>query len=236
MKSDLPKVLHLLGGKPMLSYPITLARRVNSHRIIVVVGHQSHLVRESFPDPDLLFVEQGEPLGTGHAVFCAFSHLQNVAGLALILCGDVPLLRSSTVKAMMDYHRREKSIVTVMTTALLHPGSYGRVIRDEAGRVKKIVEAKDAAPRELGINEINTGIYCADLSFLSFAVTKIKNTNAQGEYYLTDIMAIAYERGLQTAAFFVDDPCEVMGINTPEELKKAETFLARGNICLKSAL
>lgn len=225
MKSDLPKVLHPLGGKPMLYYPIALARKIKSRRIIVVVGHQAHLVREKFNEQDLIFVNQGEPRGTGHAVLSARHYLKDENHQVLILCGDVPLLLPETVTSFLAFHEKESSVATVMTTIVTEPGSYGRVVKNEAGRVIKIVEAKDASQDELGIREINTGIYCVEAAFLSSAVEKIKNVNAQGEYYLTDIMAIAFSEGLNTQAFLVADPTEVMGINTPEELRIAENIL-----------
>lgn len=227
MKSDLPKVLHRLGEKPMLYYPIEVARKLNSDSIIVVVGYQSHLIEENFSAPDLIFVNQGEPLGTGHAVFVARPYLKGENGHVLILCGDVPLLQPATVRAFIEFHEREGAVATVMTTLVSQPGSYGRVIKDEMGRVVKIVEAKDASSDELKVREINTGIYCVESPFLYSAVGEISNINAQGEYYLTDIMAIASASGQKTAAFVVEDAAEVMGINTREELKKAETILSQ---------
>lgn len=229
MKSDIPKVLHLLKGKPLLYYPIALARQIKSEKIIVVVGHQSHLVRGMFPDSDLIFVEQGQPLGTGHAIYVTRDYLKSMDSPVLILCGDVPLLRPETVSSFIDAHIESGAVLSVMTTINPEPGSYGRVVKDEQGRVVKIVEAKDASKEELRIKEINTGIYCADAQFLYLAVGKINNYNAQQEYYLTDIVAIAFDSGFKTAAFLVGDAKEVMGINTPEDLNIAEINFLLGD-------
>jgi len=231
MKSDLPKVMHLLGGKPMLYYPLTLARQLKSTRIIVVIGHGAPMVREAFAGDDIFFAEQHLQLGTGHAVFMARDYLAETSGSVLILCGDVPLLRLQTVASFLNYHHKIEATVTVMTAEVPDPGAYGRIIKDGKGQVKKIVEARDASLEERQIKEINTGIYCAEAPFLYEAVGLLDNKNAQEEFYLTDIMAIAYTQGYKTAAFPVENTEEVMGINTPEELQKAEQILARGTLC-----
>ncbi|HOK07236.1 MAG TPA: NTP transferase domain-containing protein [Syntrophales bacterium] len=228
MKSDLAKVLHPVCGRPMLAYVLDCAREVGVERIVVVVGHQAKEVRRAFADDDLVFVEQERQLGTGHAVLQAAGAFDGYRGDVLILCGDVPLLRPATLRSLLDDHRRQGAAVTVMTVFLDDPGSYGRVLRDADGSVRGIVEARDCTGRELAVGEINTGIYCADASFLFDAVGRIGNDNAQGEYYLTDIMAIAHSSGLKTAAFVAPDPREVMGINTPEDLAEAERIRCGG--------
>lgn len=231
MKSEMPKVLLPLGGKPLLSYTITLAQRMGSGKVIVVVGYGAQRVREWFSAEHIVFVEQTEQLGTGHAVLTAEEYLNNFDGEVLILCGDVPLLRPETAADFLNHHRTSGAKVTVMTTVLLEPGNYGRIVRDERGQVVKIVEARDASPEELAVKEINTGIYCADASFLRVALRHITNDNAQREYYLTDIMMIAHSQGEKMGAYVVSDPTEVMGINTPEELKEAEYALKRRIPC-----
>ena len=221
MQSELAKVLHPLCGRPLLAYCLDVARSVGSERIGVIIGHQADLVRQAFSDEDVIFIEQKEQLGTGHAVLQARDAFRDYDGLILILCGDVPLLRSSTLESLIAVHENSKAAVTVMTVVLADPGSYGRVVKGPGGEVLKIVEAKDASEAERAIGEINTGIYCVDSRFLFSAVARITNHNAQKEYYLTDIMAIARQDALVTMAYVAGDPLEVMGINTPEDLDLA---------------
>ncbi|MDD5168789.1 MAG: NTP transferase domain-containing protein [Syntrophales bacterium] len=222
MQSDLAKVLHTLCGRPMLAYSLDVAKDLGSERIVVIIGHQADLVREQFTDEeDIIFVEQREQLGTGHAVLQAAGVFRGYAGNVLILCGDVPLLKKSTLDALIDCHQEHHAVVTVMTVVLENPGSYGRVVKNADGEVLRIVEAKDAGAVERAIGEINTGIYCVDSGFLFDAVARITNQNAQREYYLTDIMEIACINDRKTMAFVADDPVEVMGINTPEDLERA---------------
>ena len=228
MQSDQPKVLHLLSGKPLLDYSLKLSRTIGSERIVVIVGHQAELVRRAFPAPDIVFAEQRPQLGTGHAVLQARDQFSDYMGTILILCGDVPCLKAATVQSLIDRHCAEQAAVTVMTTLLDDPGSYGRVITDQGGDVLKIVEARDASDQEKQVREINTGIYCADSRFLFEAVAKIKNDNSQREYYLTDIIEIARKMGRPARSFIAADCLEVMGINTPEDLETARGHLACG--------
>ncbi|HNY72923.1 MAG TPA: NTP transferase domain-containing protein [Syntrophales bacterium] len=226
MHSDLAKVLHTIDGRPMLAYSVDLARAVGAERIVAVIGHQAQQVREFCAAPGLLFVEQRPQLGTGHAVLQARKAFAGFAGRVLVLCGDVPLLRTNTIAALIDHHDATGAAVTVMTVVLSDPGNYGRVVKDANGEVMKIVEARDATEAEKEIHEINTGIYCADSGFLFSAVTRIGNCNAQREYYLTDIMEIARRDGVRTQAYVAADAVEVMGINTPEELACARRIVA----------
>ena len=221
MQSELAKVLHPLCGRPLLAYCLDAARAVGSERIAVIVGHQADVVRKTFTGEELIFVEQRQQLGTGHAVLQARESFRDYGGNVLILCGDVPLLRASTLERLIAFHETQGAAVTVMTVILDEPGSYGRVVKGKNGEVLKIVEAKDASAEEKAIGEINTGIYCVDSRFLFDAVGRIANKNAQKEYYLTDIMEIARREGLVSMAFVVPDPQEVMGINTPEDLETA---------------
>jgi UDP-N-acetylglucosamine diphosphorylase/glucosamine-1-phosphate N-acetyltransferase len=221
MKSDLVKVLHLLNGKPLLTYSLNVARAVGAEKIVVIVGHQADLVREQFKHEEISFVEQVRQLGTGHAVLQAKGQFDGYRGAILILCGDVPCLKVSTVKSLIARHFEEKAAVTVMSIILDDPGSYGRVVTAGNGEVLKIVEARDASLDEKKIREINTGIYCADGRFLFDAVSEIRNDNAQGEYYLTDIIEIARKKYMPVRSFIAHDAIEVMGINTPEDLERA---------------
>ncbi len=221
MKSELAKVLHIINGRPMLAYSIDLASELGSEKIVAVIGHQASMIREAFNSHRLIFVEQHEQLGTGHAVLQAKEVFRDYRGTILILCGDVPLLKKSTLKALYDRHLETKSVVTVMTVILKDPGNYGRVVTGTDGQVMKIVEQRDATEEEKKIREINTGIYCADCSFLFDAVGRIKNDNAQHEYYLTDIIEIARLSRRRAGSYVASDPIEVMGINTPQELELA---------------
>ena len=226
MKSDLVKVLHPLLGVPMLSYPIDLSLNgINSGKTIVVVGYQGEKIRASFPDDRLTFVDQGDPLGTGHAVLCTENYLKGVKGVILVLYGDVPLLKADTLRKCIDTHKRNEGVITVMSAVLENPAGYGRIVKMDGGLVRRIVEEKDASPPEMAIKEVNTGIYCVDFPFLFEALKQVRADNAQGEYYLTDIVAIANQRKQKVYAFPVEDSTEVMGINTRVDLAKAEEIL-----------
>ncbi len=229
MNSDLTKVLHSICGKPMVSYATALARNLGAGKTVVVVGHQASMVMETMAGEDLIYAVQKEQLGSAHAVLQAARALHDFDGDVLILCGDVPLLLVNTVKALLASHLSNKDAITVMTTVLDDPGSYGRVVKNEKGDVLKIVEARDASEEEKMITEVNTGIYCADSAFLFEAVKKIDNKNSQGEYYFTDIFEIARRGNYKTGSFIIDDPSEAMGINTPYDLKVAETIVALRN-------
>ncbi len=225
MKSDLAKVLHPVCGVPMLTHAVRAARLAGSGRIVVVVGHQADRIREQFERDDILFVEQRERLGTGHAVLQAQEAFRGYGGTVTILCGDVPLIRPETLRALFERHCRERATVTVLTTIPAEPSGYGRVVKADDGAVLRIVEEKDATAAERQIREINTGTYCVESPFLFEAVAGLGNRNAQGEYYLTDIVEIANQKGLRVVSSLADDPREVMGINTPAELEKACTLM-----------
>ncbi|MBN1662750.1 MAG: NTP transferase domain-containing protein [Deltaproteobacteria bacterium] len=224
MKSDLAKVLHKVGGRPLISYSVDLARQVGSEKVCVVIGHQADAVRKAVEDRNVIFVEQRELLGTGHAVMQAREVFCGYEGTILILCGDVPLLSIETTQALIDVHGRENAAVTVMTVILDDPGSYGRIVKDAAGNICKIVEARDASVEEKKIGEINTGIYCVESGTLFDAVSQIGNANVQKEYYLTDMIEIAIKKRLTVRSFLATKPIEVMGINTPDDLNKAVEY------------
>ena len=225
MQSDMAKVLHVLCGRPLLHYSLESARASGAQKIVVIVGHQSDKVKEAFPDGDLIFVEQAPQLGTGHAVMQAGAALKNYHGLTVILCGDVPLLKPSTIRSLIAHHQDAQACVTVLTTEPPGPHAYGRIVKNEQGDVLKIVEHRDATEAERNILEINTGIYCVDTVFLFAALAQVKNDNQQKEYYLTDIVEIARREGKRVQAWLTADYVEVMGINTPEELDKAAAYL-----------
>jgi UDP-N-acetylglucosamine diphosphorylase/glucosamine-1-phosphate N-acetyltransferase len=225
MKSDMAKVLHVLEGKPLLHYSLEAARNAKAEKIVVIVGHQSDKVRESFPDPALVFVQQMPQLGTGHAVMQAADALKDYQGLTVILCGDVPLLKPQTIRRLIRSHQESQSCITVLTTEPPGPHSYGRIVKDDQGDILKIVEHRDANDAEKEIREINTGIYCVETPFLFSALRQVKNDNQQKEYYLTDIVEIGRREGRRVHACLTTDYIEVMGINTLEELNKAARYL-----------
>jgi UDP-N-acetylglucosamine diphosphorylase/glucosamine-1-phosphate N-acetyltransferase len=225
MKSDLAKVLHVLDGKPLLHYSLTAAKDAGAEKIVAVIGHQADDVREKFSNSGCIFVEQKPQLGTGHAVLQAKDVLADYNGLTVILCGDVPLLKAATIKSLIDNHQTAKADVSVLTTIPPPPHAYGRIVKDKKGNVLKIVEHKDATEDEKKIGEINTGIYCVDTKFLFHALGKITNNNQQREYYLTDIVEIACREEHKVKSFIAFDYIEVMGINTLEELSRAEKYL-----------
>jgi bifunctional UDP-N-acetylglucosamine pyrophosphorylase/glucosamine-1-phosphate N-acetyltransferase len=228
MKSDLVKVMHRLGERPMISWPVAAAKGAGASRIALVVGHQADTVRDFFAgDSSVTFALQEEQLGTGHAVACARDALAGFTGTVLILCGDVPLIRSETLEAMLASHASRKAAVSVLTTHLENPYGYGRVVKREGGRIVRIVEEKDADDEERDITEINSGIYCVEADFLFRAVSRLKNDNAQGEYYLTDIIGEAAAEHQLCLAHPCDDAAEVMGVNDRVQLAVAATGLRR---------
>ena len=219
MKSDLVKVLHPILGLPMLFYPIELSLKgIKSGKTIVVVGYQADQIKERFKDPQIQFALQEEQLGTGHAVLQAVPFLKGATGTVLILCGDVPLVKAETLRFFIDAYEKSNATLSVLTTEVENPFGYGRILRSPEGWIEKIVEEKDASKEEKSIREINSGIYCVKAPFLMEGLTEIGRDNAQREYYLTDLVAIAEKRGLRCSAYCLPNPMEVMGINTRVDL------------------
>jgi len=226
MNSDLVKILHPLLGRPMLSYTIDLSlNRIKAAKTLVVVGHQADRIKEGFQDPGVHFVLQEEQLGTGHAVLQTIPLLQAFDGTVLILCGDVPLVKAETLRSFIDTFWQNESILSVLTAVVENPFGYGRILRNPEGWLEKIVEERDASEVERLIREINTGIFCVKASFLIEGLKEIGQENAQGEYYLTDLVEIAGKRGSRCSAHIVADPMEVMGINTRVDLAIASEVL-----------
>lgn len=226
MKSGLIKVLHPVAGLPMIAWPVTAAREAGSDPIVLVIGHQASAVQGIFRGAaDIRCAMQEEQLGTGHAVACALDTLAGFRGTVLILCGDTPLLRAETLKNMLAFHRDKGAAVTVLTAVMDDPYGYGRVVRDPSGRVTRIVEQKDADPEEQEIREINSGIYCMDSDFLFNNIKGLGNNNAQQEYYLTDLLAIAVRKELTCLAVQAADADEIMGVNDRIQLARADRIL-----------
>ncbi|NLA52301.1 MAG: bifunctional UDP-N-acetylglucosamine diphosphorylase/glucosamine-1-phosphate N-acetyltransferase GlmU [Alcaligenaceae bacterium] len=214
MQSDLPKVLHKLAGKPMLAHAIDSAKQLNPAQIVVVVGHGADIVQAAFEQQkDLAFALQQPQHGTGHAVQQAEPLFvgNNQEDKTLILYGDVPLVQAATLERLIE---SSANGVAVLTEFLDDPTGYGRIVRDEKGNVNRIVEHKDASADEHKINEVNTGILCAPTSLLKNWLAKIDNNNAQGEYYLTDVIALAVNDGVTVSAAHPDASWETLGVNS----------------------
>jgi len=227
MRSDLVKILHPLMGRPMLSYPLEITlERLQPEKTVVVVGHQAEQIQDSFADLRITFVLQQDQLGTGHAVSVTEPILGDFKGTILILCGDTPLISAQTITEMVNYHRDKKATLTLLTAHREDPAGYGRVVYGALGKVLKVVEEKDATNREREIKEVNTGIYCVKAPFLFKALAKLRLDNAQGEYYLPDIIEVAHHKKKRIRTFSAPDPAEIMGINTRAELAQAEDILA----------
>jgi bifunctional UDP-N-acetylglucosamine pyrophosphorylase/glucosamine-1-phosphate N-acetyltransferase len=230
MGSDLAKVLHRLGGEPLVAYPIRAAQAVGAAPIVVVVGYQAERVRAevsaAFPDdPSLRFAEQLRQDGTGHAVLCALPQVPDRAEVALVLSGDVPLLASDTMRRLVDAARSTSSGLSVATFFPPDSTGYGRIVRDAKGRVLAIREQRDASETERAIRECNAGTYAVAVTRLREELPAIGRDNDQGEIYLTDIVARCVAHG--EVATVVIDPIEAAGVNTPEQLMALEAELLR---------
>jgi len=223
MRSKRAKVLHELGGEPMIARAIRAVAALEADPIIVVVGHQAREVEAAVNFSNARFALQEPQRGTGDAARCALDQLPpNVTGDVLITYGDMPAIKSSTLRAFLDEHRKRGAKLSFISIILDDPSAYGRVIRDAAGNIEKIVEFRDASPAERAIKEINTGCYLVDSAFLRSALAELKPSNAQDEYYLTDIISIARGRNQKVEAWVATDPAEFAGINSREELAKME--------------
>jgi bifunctional UDP-N-acetylglucosamine pyrophosphorylase/glucosamine-1-phosphate N-acetyltransferase len=219
MRSDLPKVLHSLAGRPLLGHVLDTVCALQPRRIFVVHGHGASVVREAFAEASSVeWVLQAEQLGTGHAVQQAASQLAPDADV-LILYGDVPLVRAETLKRLLEASRQG---LAVLTAELPDPAGYGRIVRDLAGGVAKVVEHKDASETERKIHEVNAGFYAVSARRLAGWLSRVRNDNAQKEYYLTDIVTLAVSDGVPVAAIKADDHWEVAGVNSKQELAVLE--------------
>ncbi|MGD2099326.1 MAG: NTP transferase domain-containing protein [Desulfobacterales bacterium] len=223
MKSTKAKVLHAVCGKPMVLYVVGTAQKIVGNNVVLVVGHQADEVRRTVSQQGSFnFAHQAEQLGTGHAVLCALPHIPDPCREVVILCGDVPLIQARTIEALIESHLAANRDISVLAVELPNPTGYGRILLDGEGRVQAIVEEADASAEQKRIRLINTGIFCIKKEFLADALPQIKSNNAQSELYLTDIIGIAYRNRKHIGAVTGDDPVEVTGINTIEELKSVE--------------
>lgn len=224
MKSKLYKVLHPVSGKPMVEHIINRVSETNPDQIITIVGHGADQVKEQLGERSE-YALQAEQLGTGHAVLQAASYLEGKEGTTLVISGDTPLLTTETLNNLFEYHQGKNASATILTAQADDPTGYGRIIRDHIGIVEKIVEQKDTTPEEALVQEINTGTYCFDNRALFDALSKVGTDNAQGEYYLTDIIEILKEEGNTVAAYQTDDFDESMGVNDRIALAKANELM-----------
>jgi bifunctional UDP-N-acetylglucosamine pyrophosphorylase/glucosamine-1-phosphate N-acetyltransferase len=230
MKSGLAKVLHPLAGRPLITHVLALAHQLAPQRLLAVVGHQADAVRAVCEPQGVICVLQEPQLGTGHAVAQTAPVLADFSGEVLVLYGDVPLLQVATIRTLLQTHRQQQAAVTVLTAYLDNPASYGRIVRDPQGRMVRIVEERDATAAERAIHEVNSGIYCLDAAFLFAALQQVGRSNAQGEQYLTDVVAVAVAEQRRVAYVTVADAREILGVNTRADLAYLEALL-RGQIC-----
>ncbi len=231
MKSDMPKVIHKVNGVPMISKIIDTLSKLNPEENILILGHKKEEVLKVVGE-NCDYVLQNEQLGTGHAVIQAKEKLQNYDGDVMVLCGDTPLLREETLRALYDFHKESKAVTTILTSIYENPFGYGRILK-ENGLVKAIVEEKEASEEIKQIKEVNAGVYCFDSKELFKALEKINNNNEKGEYYLTDVIGIQVAEDKKVQSFVLKDNMEILGVNSKVELAQAGKVLRdRKNIKL----
>jgi bifunctional UDP-N-acetylglucosamine pyrophosphorylase/glucosamine-1-phosphate N-acetyltransferase len=231
MSSDLPKVLHSALGRPLLHHVLRHLDPLRPERTVVVVGHRAPLVRESLRGRVIRFATQSPQLGTGHAVQAAWGEIEPGRGAVpgvetvLVLAGDMPLVRTATLRALLLRHAREGNDVTFLSGELADPEGYGRVIRSGDGSFLRIVEQKDATPAERAVREVNSGVYCFRLARLKEALGTLQTDNRQQEYYLTDTLAYLRAQGGRIGVERAAESRELLGVNTPEQLGVVESVL-----------
>lgn len=232
MKTELAKVLVTLFDRPLIRFVIEAVNESGLGRPLVVVGHQADLVRAIFGD-DLDYILQAEQLGTGHAVACAKDTLKDKCDSVLVLNGDMPFVSPETMKKIQALHESTQSILTMATSSVpdykdwrQSLQDHGRILRNQAGQIIDIREFRDATDAEKEIKEVNPSCYCFNASWLWENISKLKNINAKKEYYLTDLVKLAFDQRQKISTLSVD-PVEAVGINTPEQLKLAETLLQK---------
>ncbi len=225
MKSDLAKVLHPVAGKSMVNHVVETAKTVSPYHIHVVVGHQAAAVEAEINKFHTVhYAQQKELLGTGDAVKTALPGLHTSVSSVLVLCGDVPLIQKKTIQQFVTAHTTSGVSLTVLAVEVDDPTGYGRIIQDGSGRLLAIREEADASDAEKKIKLVNSGIYCFERHFLDIGIDQIKNNNNQVEYYLTDLVEIAVSQNLQTRVVAIQDPDQVMGVNTLSQLARAEAL------------
>lgn len=230
MKSKLPKVLHKICGKPLLEYVINASKGAEIEKNVVIIGHGGEQVKEYFKDEPIIFKEQpigkDAPYGTGFAVMQGEEYIDDDSDV-IILCGDTPLITKETINKLLKFHKEGNFHGTVLTALLADSTGYGRIKRDESGNIFKIVEEKDATEEEKKIKEINSGIYCFNGKLLRQALKKIDDDNAQGEFYITDVVGILRDEGYKVGAYVVEDSTEIHGINSRIQLAFSEGIMRK---------
>jgi UDP-N-acetylglucosamine diphosphorylase/glucosamine-1-phosphate N-acetyltransferase len=231
MKSNKAKVLHHILGRPMISYVVNTARAVAGDNVVLVVGHQADEVRAIVAkQAEVKYAFQEEQLGTGHAVMCALPTLPDSAQDVVVLCGDVPLLRGETLQQFVNDHCSRQRTLSVLAVQTENPTGYGRIVQDGDGDVVGIVEEADATPAQKAIQLVNTGIYCINKRFLITALKAISSDNAQGEYYLTDIVGVAHDALLPIGVTVGRNVDEFIGINSRDQLEAVEDMMRLGRV------
>ena len=226
MKSDKPKVAHEVLGVPMVRWVVDAARAAGCERVIAVTGHLAEVVEALVDDAEC--VRQDRQLGTGHAVMCAREALRDFNGSLVVLSGDHPVLRPETIAGLVAMRESRNAALTLLTTHLPDPSGYGRIVRDvHEGMVERIVEEKDCTPEQLAIKEVNIGTYCFDAAVLFSHLDRLTTENAQGEYYLTDMVSVFNSEGLTVSAASTDDPRETLGVNSRVQLAEASKIMQR---------
>lgn len=226
MESNMAKVLHRVQGEPMISHVLKSACDVAGRDVIVVVGHQADRVKDVCRRVNpVSFAFQEEQKGTGHAVLCAMPEIPDRADYIIILCGDVPLLKAETIRTLLRDHIQEDRDLSLLAVELEDPTGYGRVVVNENRELIRIVEEADATGAEKNISIVNSGIYCVSKAFLSTSLQQITPDNAQGEYYLTDIIEVGYSMGKHIGVFVGPSSEEVSGVNTLADLEAVETLM-----------
>jgi len=229
MKSSRSKLLHEIAGHSMLSYAVTAATEVQPEHVVVVVGHLRDQVEAHLAEiaPHVLITVQEQQLGTGHAVQVALGQLADLGGDVIVTYGDVPMLTGETLGALLEEHRTQQAVVTVLTAEVSDPTGYGRILRDGDGMVSGIIEHRDADEIQRQITEINSGIYVFDAASLKAALAELAPTNDQGELYLSDVPAVVRRAGKPVAALLIDDPWQTEGVNDRMQLSRMNAEVNR---------
>lgn len=228
MKSETSKVLHEIYGKPLLGYVLDAVKNIASENFVIVGHHAedvSTFVEKNYQNAKTVL--QSPQLGTGHAVSMVCPSLENYDGLVVILCGDTPLITEDTIEKFVDFHKKQNSDLTVMSTIFENPTNYGRIIREQDNTLKCIVEEKDATPDQKAVKEVNAGIYCLNWGKIKAAFSQLTSNNAQGEYYLTDIIEWGKKQNLNVNAYILENNEEIYGINSRLNLAEATSILTR---------
>lgn len=222
-KFNKPKVLREAKGRPLLGYVLENVNFIAPEDTTIVVGYKKEMVKEAIAST-YKFADQDEQLGTGHAVACASSQFEDYDGPVLVLYGDMPMLKRETYQALVNKHVEEKADCTFLTAITESPLAYGRIIRED-GKIVNIVEEKDCTPEQFAIKERNVGVYVFDSKLLFANLKLLKNDNAQGEYYLTDVPKLLISAGKTVTSYTIGDTCEIYGVNTVEDLEFCEKNL-----------